>query len=125
MRVTLLAGELLLPAVARSDAGKSATDHRSEVIIHHGPVVSRQRVHSDSTSIGHHMADWRRAGPGWLIVSRIAGLSNNDGLLPGRSLSSHPVQQSLCQKIARLCDRAAIGSLPGKTLRKYKTYSHK
>ena len=67
--MTLLAGELLLPAVSRSDAGKSATDHRSEVIIHHRPVVRRERgLRSAIVSIGQHMADLRRAGclVGWL-----------------------------------------------------------
>ena len=67
MRVTLLAGELLLPAVARSDAGKSATDHRSEVIIHHGPVVRRERgLRSAILSIGQNMGELRRA-KAWLV----------------------------------------------------------
>ena len=53
-----------------SDAAKSATDHRSEVIIHHRPVVRRERgLRSAILSIGQHMGE---RGPGWLIVSRIA-----------------------------------------------------
>ena len=61
---------------------KFATNHRSDLIIHHGPVelcLERVTRHPAKTwtDIGQQT---RKLVRGWLITSWIAWLSNNDGL---------------------------------------------
>ena len=47
-----------------NDAAEFATNHRSDPIIHHGPVVSLERV--QSTHIPPHWTRHEKAGP-WLV----------------------------------------------------------
>ena len=84
-------------------------------IIHHGPVVSPERVTSSGPLVG-----WpgRKPGCDWLLAGNQSPLSNNDGSLPDSVLSAelpgitvlsaisrHPPLSAARAQFSKLCAR--------------------